>query len=321
MDAIGRARAWAAEVLGAVWTPERFGLEVEREEVRFLRRAGHHVVTVRFAVWERLGVAAVALTPGGPRARFPVSSEDGPAADPRAIRCDPGAPELAAAIAAARGAADPAGRRAVRARACWAVPSRGGLELLVLLEHRPDDGLLAVDLDARDGERLGYRCLPFRRGSRRSAALSRFSAVKRARAALTLPAAARLVRCELVHGAGARLWRLRWEVGEGPGRGFVAAALNGRSGQVCETFAARRPALTAAALPSREEARRTLELAVRARLGRGAYLGPLVAGASGPADERVWLAVARGPGGGLFRASVSAGARVSLSRLDDRRSA
>ncbi len=320
MELAARARTWAREVLEEQWAPARFRLEVEREEVRFVRRLGHHVLTVRFRVWERAGGAVVALDRAGDvrSVRFPVpldeleSSLDAPA--------DLDEPPLAAAVSAAREAARATSPR-VRAAAGWLSPRRDGALLSLVLERLPADGRLAIDLDARDGGRLGYRCQPFRRGSRRSAALSRFSAVKRARAAVALPEGARLVRCDLVHSGGDRLWRLRWESpGEEPrARGFVAVTLTARTGRVCELTTALRPA-GASALPSRAEARRAIELTARVRLGPGATVGPLVRGRRGPPGRRrsVWLAVVHDPAGCHLRATLTGG-RVAILRTDEGR--
>lgn len=121
-------------------------------------------------------------------------------------------------------------------RAC-AVRSEGRALQRVIgcLEGRAADGRVEIDLDGRDGARVGYRCLPFLRGSRRCAALSRWSAVQRARAALDLPPGARLTRAALADrgeggcGGCAGRWRATtgwgwWLLRSTPGRAGCASS-------------------------------------------------------------------------------------------------
>lgn len=307
-----QARTWANDIISTKWDPQRFRLTLRKESARVLKHLARAVYRAELDVWDLAGVAAVELdrrgrVRRGREVRFPLGSdESGPApADEPCAAEDVLPTALEAALAVAR----PRYRR-VQVRAVVRRPTRHGALLLVWLEHLPSDGQISVDLDPSSGERLGYCCAPFYRGSTRSAALTRFTVIQRAQQALDLPPGARLARAQLASRAGERVWRLRWEVKGEERRGFVKAALNGRTGEVCGFFRSIREValLDASARPPREEAEKTLEVLVRLKLGEGASVSPLVPGAiveKGRA-RAAWLSVVE-VDGKARRVSLAAG--------------
>jgi len=191
--------------------------------------------------------------------------------------------------------------------------------LRITWEWAPDDGWLTVELDPESGARLAYRCEPFFRGSRRSGALARRTAVARARDEAKPPPGARIVRAQLTTSGGRRVWRIRWRVEQGDWVGTVVACLNARSGILAERAAYLRPALTLRddERSSRAEAERELGIAVRIRLGSEVVMGPPVPGVI--LVKRVpmpaWMTAVTDAEGRVWRASVSSTGRVRIVRV------
>jgi hypothetical protein len=152
--------------------------------------------------------------------------------------------------------------------------------------------------------------LPFYRGSKRSGAIARTTAVQRARASLDLPRGSRLAYSRLVVRSLGRLWRLRWEVREPGGTGWIKVALNARTGWICELSRAvcKVTCLSEEARAPLKEASTQLRLAAVLRFGERVLVGQLVEGAVTLGTETVpcWLAVVRGERG-TFRASLARG--------------
>jgi hypothetical protein len=299
MDERARARERAEELLQRRWAPARFRLQVRREQVRRHRGLGRPLYEVQFGVWERAGQARVE---GDGRVRFPLPW------DAPMVGVDPAAlpPETLAVVTEVAQRVHP--DEPVR------VVARGALDPSCFgVERLPGDGRLTVQIDPSDGELLGYTCLPFFRGSRRCAALSRWGAVQRATAQVALPEGARLAYSKLSSRPLGRLWGFRWEVGRGPLRGWVKVELNARTGVVCRLLrAVDRVSLVKGERGDEATARSALELAARVRHGASAELGPLVPGAVVRRGKpcQAWLAVIQTPRGSV-RASLVEG-RVAL---------
>lgn len=310
-EAQAEAARWGEELVGAMGAG-RFRLELEEGRWRHVRALGRERYQARFRLWEALGWAEVELPrEGSPRVQLS-------AGEPLELAAGALAPELVErALGAALREAEQLEARPLRARQVRAAPGRRGCAAVsVLLERHPPDGRLVIDLDPGAGGRVGWLCLPLLRGSTRSAALSRPSALRRARAALDLPPGARLTSARLIRSRAGRTWRLRWEVEGAASAGALVASLNARTGRVAvflSTVGPRQRVLPAAA--ARETAERELRRAVVRRLGPGARLGGVVPGAVGADGElrAAWLAAVLGPDGAVFRAVLDRG-RVSLRR-------
>jgi len=313
-DLLRSAEAWANEVLASRWAAVRFRLEPVDESWRRDRALGREHYRVELRVWELAGEARVEADRRGRvvATTFPAAAGDADAGPGAATEAAPAA-VLEAARAAA--AADRPGAR-LRVREAAPVPAgRGRRAWRVVVDAVPRDGRLVVDVDPRGPRRLGYRCDPFLRGSRRSAALSRASALARARADLDLPSAARVVGARLDARGRGRVWRLRWELATAEAEGVVAAALNARTGELHAYRSTVAPAAAAVGRPERAQAETELAAAARVRLGEGARVGPLIGGATDAlaGGRPAWLAVVRAPNGRLYRASLDAG-RVRFRR-------
>lgn len=293
-----RAQAWADEVLAA----PRWRLERVEERCRARDAGGRVAYRARFRAWELAGVATVIVGAQGQpvEVTFP-----GESLDPAALSPLPDLPQrpllLEAALARARRALpdDPLDVRAASWRRV-----RSAAEVVVVIERARPDGELALDLDARTGERLACLARPLLRGTACSAALGRRTAVARARRqAPTLPEGARLVRARLVVGRLGRVWRVRWQ---GP-RETLVVTLNARSGALCAWE-------RSSADPgdrTRADAAAALRLAVDLRVSEAAHVSTPVPGVR--SGRQVWMAVVHAPGGRLFRA-VLEGGRVELVR-------
>lgn len=300
-----RAEAWASEVLPG----PRWRVELTDERAR-RHKSGRPAYRVRFRAWELAGAARVPLGAGGQpgQVTFPTGDLDAPGFEPLPDDAPARALILEAALAAARRSIPD---DALAARLAVWRRTRGGREVVVAVERARPDGELALDLDPETGERLGLLALPLLRGSRRSAAIGRMTALARAREqAPPLPEGARPVRARLVERPIGRLWRVRYQ---GGGQTLVVT-LHARSGLLVgwERTGGRARARAAQA-PGRDEAAAALRLTVELRLGERARLSPPVPGAR--AGRRVWLAVVHAPDGRLFRAVLDGG-RVELVRRD-----
>lgn len=305
------ARAWAAEILETRWQPVRFRLELEDERWVTSPGAERPHYQARFRVWELAGLAR--LDDGDDRCAFP--------ADPERLvelaqRCAPPAdPELVRrALERAAGSLPPGLSLQVRGAVREAL--RRSTRHWVVIEKSGGDGQVVIDYDPLSERRLGYLCCPFYRGSTRSAALSRESAVRRAQGLLGIPPGSRLSRAKVVKSNLGRVWRLRWEVDTAEETGAIAASLNARTGAVCVFFStvAPRPLLLTAGVPSRERAALEIARVARAELGDDLVIGQPVPAAfdAGSGTPRAgWIAVIRAPDRRLYRA-LHDGERVEL---------
>ncbi|MBX3467320.1 MAG: hypothetical protein KF878_10555 [Planctomycetes bacterium] len=301
-----RAEAWASEVLPG----PRWRVELTDERAR-RHKSWRPAYRVRFRAWELAGAARVPLGAGGQpgQVTFPTGDLDAPGFEPLPDDAPARALVLEAALVAARRSI-PDDALAVRL-AVWR-RTRGGREVVVAVERARPDGELALDLDPETGERLGLLALPLLRGSRRSAAIGRMTALARARAGA---AAAR--GGALCAGAPRRA----------ADRAPVARALPGGGQTLVVTSCTRSGLLVGwsgfggracgrargAGVGARDRAAAALRLTVELRLGERARLSPPVPGAR--AGRRVWLAVVHAPDGRLFRAVLDGG-RVELVRRD-----
>lgn len=316
MDYRDRARDWATEILADRWLTTRFRLELEGERVVMHKRLGRQIYQATFRIWERAGVAEIQSGQSGPiRVRYPVPLEDlDPSPEAVQLSSSEGAAVRGAAIRAATPQREgyPLEVREIERRA----GSRGARCFLVHLEEARPDGALVIELDPLDGERIGYSCPPFCRGSTRSVALGRFEAVKRARAALALPATYWVAHSSLKARARAgRVWVFRFEIRGAPQRGWIKATLNARTGVLCEySRIVREPASLDPESLTREEAEHTLRNSVRARLGQLAQIGQPAQGAVLRKGKLVtaWLSVVLAPRG-VYRATLAEG-RVCLRK-------
>ncbi|MCO5170992.1 MAG: hypothetical protein M9894_32105 [Planctomycetes bacterium] len=298
-----RAEAWAAEVLPG----PRWRVELTEERPR-RHRSGRASYRARFRAWELAGAARVRLGPGGQPGEvvFPAGELEAPGFAPLPDDLPARPLVLEAALAAARRSIP---EDALGARLALWRQVRGGAEVVVAVERARPDGELALDLDPETGERLGLLALPLLRGSRRSAALGRMTALARAREqAPPLPDGARPVRARLLERPIGRLWRVRYQAAGGVA---VVVTLHARSGQLVGWERTGGRAVPRA--PARDEAAAALRLTVELRLGDRARVSAPVPGARG--GRRVWLAVVHAPDGRLFRAVLDGG-RVELVRRD-----
>ncbi len=296
----GLAQAWAGEVLAG----PRWRLERTEERCREHDPGGRAAYRAQFRAWELAGLARVVVGAQGQplEVAFPVEAPE--ASDLAAL---PELPErpliLEAALARARRSipGDPLDVRAASWRRV-----RGAAEVVVVIERARPDGEVVVDLDASTGERVGVLVRPLLRGTARSAALGRRTAVARAREqAPPLPESARLVRARLVEGRLGRVWRVRWE----GAREALAVTLNARSGALVAWERVAR----GEGVRTRADAAAALRLAVDLRIDPAAHVSAPLLGAR--AGREVWMAVVHAPGGRLFRA-VLEGGRVELVRRD-----
>lgn len=311
MDLRPAALAWAHEILRAHWAPERYRLEPERERLRLHRGRDRQVYALDLQVWEREGLAELRPGPDGDWSCVLFPAEAPAEAVPRPL------PDAAAAVARRAAPSDGGLLRAERAL------GGAGPALWAVVERRRPDGLLGVELDLDGGERVGFVCLPFERGSRQSAALGRASVVERAGTQLRLPPEARLRSARLQSGPGRRVWTLRWEATEGERRGWVRATFNARSGRLCGLSRSLRPVapVEGPGRASQASAERALALGARLRFGDRARVGIPAPGLVrvGGALRAGWLAVVHAPRG-LYRA-VLADERVRFVKLRPRRRA
>ncbi|MCA8926348.1 MAG: hypothetical protein KDD82_31360 [Planctomycetes bacterium] len=317
MDPDSTARTWAAEILETQWRPARFRLELEEERWRSSPGVARQHYQARYRVWELAGLARVDRGPQPEPPAFPAETER---LVELAERCAP--PEdpalVAQALELARGALPPG--LSLRTRGvCSESRRRGATRHWVVIEKSAPDGQIVIDYDPQGERRLGYLCGPFYRGSTRSAALSRASAVRRAQQVLGVPEGSRLSRARVVKGAMGRVWRLRWEVDTQHETGAITASLNARTGAVCVYFStvAPRPQLCAEGVPTLERAAREIALAARAELGEGLEISepiPTAVGFQTGAPRAAWVAVIRAPDRKLYRALHDGrGVRLKLS--------
>ncbi len=181
----------------------------------------------------------------------------------------------------------------------------------VALEGSADDAWIKVELNARGSRRLRFVCQPFARGSARSGALSRASAIRKAREAL--PRDASPAKVKLVVNKTSRLWVLVWATKQ---HQTFRLALNARTGWVVTWQRSGHTPLEAAPAPApalegraREVALETLRLAACLKLGAACRLGPPILGVrqSGESTAPVWLTVVEDPQGKVYWASLGSG--------------
>ena len=292
MEIRQQAREWAREILATRLDPESFSLELCEERIRAQQALGRQLYQVSFRVWEAAGRAEVSIelrTGRITRVRYPV----GP------IELDPEGPwegdaSSVEAVALAK-VTEARGDAPVRVSAVLRlVAPRGESRALVHVERAAPDGVLVVEIDPRAGTREGFQCLPFLRGSTRSGALTRRTAVARARAALDLPPKSRLAYSKLTTRGRRRLWRFRWDVRTENCEGWIKAAVNARTGALCEFSRALCEVSTLSTERSdRAEAVRAIRLAAALRFDESATVGGVVPGAVPCSGELIagWLAV------------------------------
>ncbi len=307
MEIRERAEEWAREILvghGSVG----YRTELIKERLRRQKRLQRQLFQATFRIWEPAGLAEVDVESqaGAPiEIRYPVAAVD---AEPVGLwpqRLDPWIPATLAEVAKAYPGSEVGVRELWRARA-----ARGQERAILNAEHAAPDGVLKVEIDPQTGARIGFLCLPFYRGSKRSGAITRTTAVQRARASLDLPPGTRLAYSRLITRALGRLWRLRWEIRGAGMTGWIKVALNARTGRICELSRAVYPVpcLSDEERAPRGEASTQVRLAAVLRFGQQVEVGQLMEGAVTVGKETVpgWLAVVSGEGG-TFRVTQARG--------------
>jgi hypothetical protein len=257
-----------------------------------------------FRIHERTGTALVSTSEEGTRIRLGARFEP----EREVVAAPVGVLEHALAVSESafrrQGSPGPLVARVVSAHSAR-VLGAPGFEVFVSAFSPAPEGPLHIEVDAHEGDVLGWFAPPLLRGSRDGAALGRVEAERRARAEASIPETATVTRADLEAVPAGRFWRFRFDVETPQEKGHVVVSLHARSGVAIGENRLLVATSVQGPRAGRERAHAVVAAALPTLLGADAELVSLIPGALVRGSRRLagWIGTAKLADGSVARVS------------------